>query len=250
MTPPRNSSAGSARVLVFVDVDNTLVKGASIYMFAIEAWKSGFIKWHHVIPALFQQRYFIRKGETTKRVKSTRERAQALVAGHQVRDFEKVAESAWRRSIAPKVFPEMIERINHHKSQGHEIWLLTASPQGLASVMARDLTLTGAIGTTLEEKDGAFTGEIDGELLHGPLKAKAAVQHALESGVNLAHCYAYSDSAADIPLLESVGHPVAVNPDHTLLAHATELSWPILWPESTNRHQTQRSKKAEKNAGH
>ncbi len=250
MTPPRNSSAGSARVLVFVDVDNTLVKGASIYMFAIEAWKSGFIKWHHVIPALFQQRYFIRKGETTKRVKSTRERAQALVAGHQVRDFEKVAESAWRRSIAPKVFPEMIERINHHKSQGHEIWLLTASPQSLASVMARDLTLTGAIGTTLEEKDGAFTGEIDGELLHGPLKAKAAVQHALESGVNLAHCYAYSDSAADIPLLESVGHPVAVNPDHTLLAHATELSWPILWPESTNRHQTQRSKKAEKNAGH
>lgn len=250
MTPPRNSSAASARVLVFVDVDNTLVKGASIYMFAIEAWKSGFIKWHHVIPALFQQRYFIRKGETTKRVKSTRERAQALVAGHQVRDFEKVAESAWRRSIAPKVFPEMIERINHHKSQGHEIWLLTASPQGLASVMARDLTLTGAIGTTLEEKDGAFTGEIDGELLHGPLKAKAAVQHALESGVNLAHCYAYSDSAADIPLLESVGHPVAVNPDHTLLAHATELSWPILWPESTNRHQTQRSKKAEKNAGH
>ena len=250
MTPPRNSSAKSARVLVFVDVDNTLVKGASIYMFAIEAWKSGFIKWHHVIPALFQQRYFIRKGETTKRVKSTRERAQALVAGHQVRDFEKVAESAWRRSIAPKVFPEMIEHINHHKSQGHEIWLLTASPQGLASVMARDLTLTGAIGTTLEEKDGAFTGEIDGELLHGPLKAKAAVQHALESGVNLAHCYAYSDSAADIPLLESVGHPVAVNPDHTLLAHATELSWPILWPESTNRHQTQRSKKAEKNAGH
>jgi len=250
MTPPRNSSAKSARVLVFVDVDNTLVKGASIYMFAIEAWKSGFIKWHHVIPALFQQRYFIRKGETTKRVKSTRERAQALVAGHQVRDFEKVAESAWRRSIAPKVFPEMIERINHHKSQGHEIWLLTASPQGLASVMARDLTLTGAIGTTLEEKDGAFTGEIDGELLHGPLKAKAAVQHALESGVNLAHCCAYSDSAADIPLLESVGHPVAVNPDHTLLAHATELSWPILWPESTNRHQTQRSKKAEKNAGH
>lgn len=250
MTPPRNSSAGSARVLVFVDVDNTLVKGASIYMFAIEAWKSGFIKWHHVIPALFQQRYFIRKGETTKRVKSTRERAQALVAGHQVKDFEKVAESAWRRSIAPKVFPEMIERINHHKSQGHEIWLLTASPQGLASVMARDLTLTGAIGTTLEEKDGAFTGEIDGELLHGPLKAKAAVQHALESGVNLAHCYAYSDSAADIPLLESVGHPIAVNPDHTLLAHATELSWPILWPESTNRHQTQRSKKAEKNAGH
>lgn len=250
MTPPRKSSTGSPPVLVFVDVDNTLVKGATIYMFGVEAWKSGFIKWHHVIPALFQQRYFIRKGETTKRLKSTRERAQSLVAGHKVKDFEKVAEAAWRRSIAPKVFPEMIERINEHKSRGHEIWLLTASPQGLASVMARDLTLTGAMGTTLEEKNGVFTGEIDGELLHGRLKAQAALQHAQDSQVNLENCYAYSDSAADIPLLESVGHPVAVNPDHALLAHATEHSWPILWPASTNRHQTQRSKKAEKNAGH
>jgi FMN phosphatase YigB (HAD superfamily) len=97
--------------MVFVDVDNTLVKGATIYMFGIEAWKSGFIKWHHVIPALFQQRYFIRKGETTTRLKSTRERAQALVAGQNVKDFEQVAETTWRRSIAPKVFPEMIQRI-------------------------------------------------------------------------------------------------------------------------------------------
>ena len=235
--------------MVFVDVDNTLVKGATIYMFGVEAWKSGFIKWHHVIPALFQQRYFIRKGETTKRLKSTRERAQSLVAGHQVEDFERVAEIAWRRSIAPKVFPEMIERLTWHKDQGHQIWLLTASPQGLASVMARDLGLTGALATALEVKDGAFTGEIDGELLHGPLKADAALEHAAAHGAELAHCYAYSDSAADIPLLNSVGHPVAVNPDHTLLAHAQKKSWEILWPESTNRHQGHRTKRAEKNAG-
>jgi HAD superfamily hydrolase (TIGR01490 family) len=250
MTLPPKSSAGSSPVMVFVDVDNTLVKGATIYMFGIEAWKSGLIKWHHVIPALFQQRYFIRKGETTKRLKSTRERAQSLVAGHQVEAFDKVAESAWRRSIAPKVFPEMIERLNWHKSEGHQVWLLTASPQGLASVMARDLALTGAIGTALEVREGVFTGEIDGELLHGPLKAEAARLHAQGSGVDLADCYGYSDSAADIPLLESVGHPVAVNPDHALLAYANTKEWPVVWPAATNRHQSHRSKKAEKNAGH
>ena len=250
MTPPRKSHPDSAPVMVFVDVDNTLVKGATIYMFGVEAWKSGLIKWHHVVPALFQQRNFIRKGETTKRVKSTRERAQSLVAGHQVKDFEAVAELAWRRSIAPKVFPEMMERILWHKSQGHAVWLLTASPQALASVMARDLTLTGAIGTGLEVKDDVFTGEIDGELLHGPLKAEAAIAHALRNNVNLTDCYAYSDSAADIPLLTNVGNPVAVNPDHALLAHAKMQGWPVLWPASTNRHQSQRSKKAEKSAGH
>jgi hypothetical protein len=70
MTPPKKSPAGVSPVMAFVDVDNTLVKGATIYMFGVEAWKSGYIKWHHVIPALFQQRYFIRKGETTHRLKS------------------------------------------------------------------------------------------------------------------------------------------------------------------------------------
>lgn len=230
-------------VLVFVDVDNTLVSGASIYMFAIEAWKSGFIRWHHVIPALFHQRAFIRKGETTHRIKTTRERAQALVAGHSVEAFVRIGETAWRRSIAPKVFPDVLATLRDHVEQGHAVWLMTASPQTLAEVIARDLRLQGAMGTTLEERDGKFTGEIVGELLHGPLKAEAAKRRAAESGVNLRDCYAYSDSVADIPLLELVGHPVAVNPDAGLLRHAGDTGWPILWPEGTTRHEKNRTKK-------
>jgi len=240
---PSNRLSASASVHVFVDVDNTLVSGASIYMFAIEAWKSGFIRWHHVIPALFQQRAFIRKGETTHRIKTTRERAQALVAGHSVETFVKIGEAAWRRSIAPKVFPDVLATLQEHVRKGHAVWLMTASPQPLAEVIARDLQLHGAIGTTLEERDGKFTGEIVGELLHGPLKAEAAKRHAEAMGVNLADCYAYSDSVADIPLLELVGNPVAVNPDSGLLSHATAIGWPILWPKGTTRHEKNRSKK-------
>lgn len=240
---PDNRSSPSASVHVFVDVDNTLVSGASIYMFGIEAWKSGLIRWHHVIPALFQQRAFIKKGETTHRIKTTRERAQALVAGHPVEAFDRVGEIAWRRSIAPKVFPDVLAKLQDHVQKGHEVWLMTASPQTLAEVIARDLRFHGAMGTTLEERDGKFTGEIVGELLHGPLKAEAAKRHAEARGLNLAHCFAYSDSVADIPLLEMVGNPVAVNPDHGLLLHATATGWPILWPKGTTRHEKNRSKK-------
>jgi len=243
MVSPKKSAkpAASSPVLVFVDVDNTLVKGASIYMFAIEAWRSGFIKWHHVIPALFQQRYFIKKGETSKRITSTRERAQALVAGHSVAAFEQIAEIAWRGSIAAKVFPEILQELQDHLAQGHQVWLLTASPQGLASVMARDLRLTGAMGTALEIKDGNFTGNIDGELLHGPHKAAAAAALAKRLGSPLRDCFAYSDSAADIPLLELVGNPRAVNPDSALLAHAQSQGWPQLWPGETEKHKRKRS---------
>lgn len=242
LTSKSKKSSGSP-VVVFVDVDNTLVKGASIYMFAIEAWKSGFIRWHHVIPALFHQRSFIKQGETTKRVKSTRERAQALAAGHSAEDFIQVGESAWRRSIAPKVFPDVLSILTKHMESGHQVWLLTASPQSLAAIIARDLRLSGALGTTLEIHDGRFTGEIEGELLHGPIKAEAARELAKSLGADLATCYAYSDSVADVPLLELVGNPVAVNPDPGLLALATERDWSIVWPEGTSRHEKSRTKK-------
>ena len=243
MSPPSQKSAKpDSPTLVFVDVDNTLVKGATIFMFAIEAWKSGYIKWRHVIPALFQQRTFIRKGESPKRVTSTREHAQTLVAGHSVADFDRIAEVAWRRSIAPKVFPDVLQTLQEHQKQGHEVWLLTASPQGLASVMAHDLKLSGAFGTQLMESDGKFTGEINGDLLHGPLKEERAQAFAAEVGADLSQCYAYSDSAADIPLLSLVGHPVAVNPDATLLAHASRAGWPVMWPEASGRSQSGKNK--------
>ena len=242
MTSKSKKSSGSPTV-VFVDVDNTLVRGASIYMFGIEAWKSGFIRWHHVVPALFHQRSFIKQGETTKRVKSTRERAQALAAGHSVADFVQVGESAWRRSIAPKVFPDVLATLREHRDRGRQVWLLTASPTVLASIIARDLRLSGALGTTLEIHEGRFTGEIEGELLHGPFKAAAAKELAESLGADLSACYAYSDSVADLPLLELVGHPVAVNPDPGLLALATERGWSIMWPEGTSRHEKSRTKK-------
>ena len=241
-SPSRKSAKPTSPTLVFVDVDNTLVRGATIFMFAIEAWKSGYIKWRHVIPALFQQRTFIRKGESPARVTSTRERAQTLVAGHSVAEFDRIAEVAWRRSIAPKVFPDVLEELQKHQEQGHEVWLLTASPQGLASVMAQDLQLSGAFGTKLMEIDGKFTGEINGELLHGPLKEEKAQEFAAQTGADLSQCFAYSDSAADIPLLTLVGNPVAVNPDATLLAHATKHGWPVIWPEASGRSQQGKNK--------
>jgi len=194
-------------------------------------------------PRFFTSVLSLKKGESPQRITSTRERAQALVAGHSVAEFDRIAEVAWRRSIAPKVFPNVLKQLRHHQELGHQVWLLTASPQGLASVMARDLRLSGAFGTTLMEHDGRFTGEINGELLHGPLKEQQALAFAASVGANLKDCYAYSDSIADIPLLTVVGHPVAVNPDASLLKHATHHSWPILWPEGSKRHQASRSKK-------
>jgi phosphoserine phosphatase len=107
------------------------------------------------------------------------------------------------------------------------VWLVTAAPIEIASVIARRLGLTGALATVAEQVDGVYTGELVGEMLHGEGKAVAVRTLAEREGLDLERCYAYSDSSNDLPMLSLVGHPCAVNPDSTLRAHAKANGWRI-----------------------
>ncbi|HEV2888460.1 MAG TPA: HAD family phosphatase [Jatrophihabitans sp.] len=114
-----------------------------------------------------------------------------------------------------------------HLDAGERVWLVTATPEELARIIARRLGLTGALGTRAEEQDGLFTGRLIGELLHGEAKAAAVRDLALRGGLDLAQCAAYSDSINDIPMLSLVGRPVAVNPDSALRDEARRRGWEI-----------------------
>src|SRR5690606_13854257 len=111
---------------------------------------------------------------------------------------------------------------------GHEVWLITATPQLVADVIASRLGLTGAIGTKVEALDGVFTGDLDGHVLHGEEKAVVATAFADARGADLELCWAYSDSSNDIPLLTAVGNRIVINADAKLLAHAREQGWEVL----------------------
>jgi haloacid dehalogenase-like hydrolase len=114
-----------------------------------------------------------------------------------------------------------------HLDAGQRVWLVTAAPAELASLIARRLGLTGALGTVAESRDGIYTGRLVGEPLHGPAKAEAIHALAEREGLDLSRCSAYSDSANDVPMLSIVGNPVAVNPDGQLKRVARENGWAI-----------------------
>jgi HAD superfamily hydrolase (TIGR01490 family) len=115
-----------------------------------------------------------------------------------------------------------------HVREGREVWLVSAAPIEIARVIAHRLGLTGGLGTIIGQKDGIFTGELQGEALHGKAKRKAVRSLAKERNISLKRSYAYSDSHNDLPMLTAVGHAVAVNPDKTLTVHAKAAGWKIL----------------------
>jgi HAD superfamily hydrolase (TIGR01490 family) len=130
--------------------------------------------------------------------------------------------------IIPRVYENITTVIHGHQSRGEQTFLVTAAPQELAQVVADALGMTEAIGTKAElDASGYYTGRLVGDVLHGPAKAEAVTKMAAQNNIDLEYCDAYSDSINDLPLLESVGNPHAVNPDRELRRIALARGWPL-----------------------
>ncbi len=222
--PPASDTA----IVAFFDVDNTLLRGASIFHLAKAAWRRRLITLRDIVRFCWHQATFLFIGENKKHLTSIRDRGLELVGGHTEEDLVLLAQEIFERDIEPRLWPETVELTREHLRKGHEVWLITATPQLIAQVIADKLKLTGALGTLMDSKDGVFTGQLDGAVLHGAQKAVAARSLATRLGANLEDCWAYSDSRNDIPLLSLVGNRVVVNPDAALTRHARESGWPML----------------------
>jgi HAD superfamily hydrolase (TIGR01490 family) len=212
----------------FFDVDNTLVRGSTAFLYAKVAIEIGVFKRTDLWRMGWEQFRFIWKGENNDRLASIKDRALGLIAGASRDEMHNLMEKVWYKEIERKVWPEMVEIVQHHLSQGREVWLITASPKELGELIAEKIGATGALGTVVEHKDGVMTGKLVGPPLHGAEKAKAARKLAKERHLSLRRSWAYSDSRNDLPLLTLVKHPVAVNPDKILKRHAKLANWQIL----------------------
>jgi len=224
-TPAPVADASAA---AFFDVDNTLMRGASIYYFAkgLAARKLFGVR-DLVRMAAGQLMFRLRGAENTDHIDAAREAALAFVAGHKVADITELGEEIYDDTMADRIWEGSRELTQTHLAAGQRVWLVTATPVELAEILARRLGLTGALGTVAEARDGVYTGRLIGGLLHGDAKAAAVRSLAEREGLDLSRCTAYSDSANDLPLLNLVGHPNVVNPDSELRARARDLNWPI-----------------------
>jgi HAD superfamily hydrolase (TIGR01490 family) len=225
--PPAPPSEPDPRAAAFFDVDNTMMVGASIFHFAKGLAARNFFSWRDLATFTTQQLRLRLGGENTAHMHSSRESALAFVAGKKVEEIVALGEDIYDEEMADRIWSGTHALARLHLEAGQRVWLVTATPVELATIIARRLGLTGALGTVAESENGIYTGHLVGDVLHGEAKAAAVRGLAEREGLDLARCSAYSDSINDLPMLSLVGRPVAVNPDSALRAEAKDRGWEV-----------------------
>ncbi|GIJ29342.1 phosphoserine phosphatase [Micromonospora qiuiae] len=227
-TQPAPPVAPDPSVAAFFDVDNTMMQGASIYWFARGLAARNYFTSADLARFAWQQlRFRLLAREHAGDMSQAKKAALAFVEGWRVEDVERLTEEIFDELMAPRIWAGSRRLAQGHLDAGERVWLVSAAPVEIGRVIATRLGLTGAIGTVAEVVDGAYTGRLVGDLMHGPAKAEAITQLAAVEGLDLSRCTAYSDSANDLPMLSVVGRAVAVNPDTALLRQARQEGWEI-----------------------
>jgi len=153
---------------------------------------------------------------------------KAHLQGKDPGELERLAAECFRIKILPRISAEGRRRLDDHRRKGHLVVLLTGSLEPLAAQIQQEMGADLALAARLEVKNGALSGELEGRRPYGAEKARLVRELAQTNGLNLDDSYAYGDHHSDYDLLDAVGHPHAVNPDHQLRRRATERGWPIL----------------------
>lgn len=228
-TYPGAPPASTGRA-AFFDLDKTLIPGSSLFHLAKGLHAKDMIEFKLVDILRFgwNQAAFRLRGEKDKDLGRSRQASLNLVAGRSQVELRSWCADIVSERIVPQVYDGMATIIAQHKERGDATLLVTAAPAELAETMADQMGLTGAIGTAAEvDGEGLYTGNLPGPVLHGADKSRAVADRAHQLHLSLADCSAYSDSINDLPLLELVGHPHAVNPARQLKRLACKRGWPV-----------------------
>jgi HAD superfamily hydrolase (TIGR01490 family) len=211
----------------FFDLDKTIVARSSTLAFAPSFYRHGLITRSQVCRGVVAQITFRFTGAGHGRMERIRDQVSALCCGWQTDMVSQIVTEGLRQAIVPHVYSEARSLLTRHLQNGHDVIIVSTSGQEIVAPIGAMLGATEVIGTRLAVADGRYTGDVD-FYAYGQAKADYVTALSAERGYRLGDCFAYSDSVTDLPLLELVGHPHAVNPDRALRRVARARQWPEL----------------------
>ncbi|MFZ4585192.1 MAG: HAD family hydrolase [Acidimicrobiia bacterium] len=211
----------------FFDLDKTIIAKSAMLAFGRPLYQAGFLNKRAIMRAMYAQFVFVLVGADEKKMEQVREAMLKLTRGWDQKRMAEIAQDALDEVITPIIYAEAAELISRHKSEGRKVVIISSSPAEVVGPLAHYLGVDEYIATRAKVDDeGRYTGDLD-FYAYGPFKAEAIREMAAAEGIDLRESYAYSDSITDVPMLETVGHPVAVNADKELAKYAEEHGWEI-----------------------
>jgi HAD superfamily hydrolase (TIGR01490 family) len=213
----------------FFDLDKTLLPGSSLFPLAREMYRQRLFTARDIARlGADQLRYRLLGHEARGPMDRARAKSLEVIAGRRKEDVVEFGRSVAHEELLPRLYPQAVELLLRHKGAGREVYIASSSPEDYLALLADELGIDGVIGTRAEVVDGRYTGRLEGPMVHGPEKAARVRQLAAERDIDLARSFGYSDSVNDVPLLELVGNPVAMNPDLRLAAIARKRGWQVV----------------------
>lgn len=214
------------RTAAFFDLDKTVLAKSSTLAFSKPFFSQGLINRRAVLKSTYAQFLFLMSGADHDQMDRMRSYITNMCTGWDVEQVKSIVGETLHDIVDPLVFAEAAVLIADHKLCGRDVVIVSASGEEIVGPIARALGATHAMATRMVVEDGRYTGEIE-FYCYGEGKAEAIRALAAREGYALQHCYAYSDSITDLPMLETVGHPTVVNPDRALRKEAGTRGWPV-----------------------
>lgn len=212
------------KTVVFFDVDGTLLRGNINTAILLYLFRKKILSPAMLVRSVFW--YSLWCVGVVRDVGRIAQRGAAELAGVSEKHLCMLVDEAFQAQVKRRIYQEAVSLIESHRTQGHEVILLSSSFEPFIQKVASYLGISDAIGTRLAVEDGVYTGAIDGDIVWGN---KHHIVAAYQREYLPKEVYAYSDQHQDTPMLERVTNPVAVNPDYFLKREARKRGWKILW---------------------
>ncbi len=216
--------AGAA---AFFDLDKTIISRSSTLAFASSFYRHGLITRSQAARGALAQLRYRTGGADHAQMERVRAQLTRVCRGWSADRVTEIVTANLARTIAPIIYEQARLLLDGHRQAGRDVFIVSTAGQEMVGPIAAMLGVGGIIATRMRLVQGRYTGEME-FYAYGEGKAEQIRRLATDRGYDLAACYAYSDSFTDLPMLEAVGHPHAVNPDRALRRIALARDWPVL----------------------
>jgi HAD superfamily hydrolase (TIGR01490 family) len=211
----------------FFDLDKTVISRSSTLALSRPLYRAGMVSRGQLLRGAYAQLVYLLVGADEGKMERLKEGMLQLTRGWDRAQVERLVENVILDVIDPFVYAEALDLMELHRSEGRRIYIVSSSPEEVVRPLARHFGVSGVIATRAGVgPDGRYTGELE-FYAYGEQKADAVRAVAERTGIDLSRSFAYTDSITDLPLLEAVGNPIAVNPDRELRRIADERGWQI-----------------------